>query len=107
MLRVRLQSEYAAWNIWASLNDQRPLAFRYTPLGEMLSFGAADASVAGPEGLDILRLSGPLASAARRLVYAARMPTNSQRLLAGRKLAQRPLRALLEGLVSRGPSNAS
>mmetsp|Transcript_46528 Transcript_46528/g.129685 ORF Transcript_46528/g.129685 Transcript_46528/m.129685 type:complete len:462 (-) Transcript_46528:180-1565(-) len=89
------QSEYAAWNVWASLNDEKPLAFRYTALGEMLTLGANDASVAGPQGLEALKLSGPLAAAARRLVYAARMPTSEQRVKAGVNWLQSPAKELL------------
>jgi len=36
---------YAAYNVWASLSNQKQLGFRYTPLGEMMSLGAGDASV--------------------------------------------------------------
>jgi len=49
---------------------------RYTALGEMLSLGGNDASVAALAGL--VELQGPLASASRRAIYAARMPTVSQ-----------------------------
>ena len=69
---------------------------RYTALGEMLTLGATDATVAGPEGLDVLKLNGPLAAAARRLVYAARQPTNEQRLVAGMEWLKAPI-ALLRG----------
>lgn len=71
------------------------LARRYTALGEMLTLGANDASVAGPQGLEALKLSGPLAAAARRLVYAARMPTNEQRAKAGVNWLQSPAKELL------------
>ena len=43
-------------------------------LGEMLSFGGADAA----PSLGLLELKGPLAAASRRAVYAARMPTAKQ-----------------------------
>ena len=50
--------------------------FTYVPLGEMLTLGATEAAISGIGGL--VELEGPLASAARRLVYAARMPTKEQ-----------------------------
>lgn len=91
------QSEYAAWNVWASLDTQaKPLAFRYNDLGEMLSLGSDGATVAGGSGFEGFRLSGPLAAIARRLVYAARMPTNEQRLTATSKWVEG---SLLQGLV--------
>jgi NADH dehydrogenase FAD-containing subunit len=54
--------------------------FKYLSLGEMLSLGITDASITSVGGL--LTLSGPLASAMRRLVYAVRMPTPSQAIKA-------------------------
>ena len=60
----------------------------------MLTLGSNDASVAGPQGLEALKLSGPLAAAARRLVYAARMPTNEQRVKAGVNWIQSPAKEL-------------
>ena len=50
--------------------------FTYVPLGEMLTVGAREAAISGLGGL--VEFDGPLASAARRLVYAARMPTKEQ-----------------------------
>uniref|UniRef100_A0A7S4F6D1 FAD/NAD(P)-binding domain-containing protein n=1 Tax=Chrysotila carterae TaxID=13221 RepID=A0A7S4F6D1_CHRCT len=69
------QAEYAAWNVRAALRGERPLAFRYANLGEMLSLGGAEASLSS---LGVFNFEGPVASAARRAVYAARMPTASQ-----------------------------
>mmetsp|Transcript_13057 Transcript_13057/g.25315 ORF Transcript_13057/g.25315 Transcript_13057/m.25315 type:complete len:81 (+) Transcript_13057:329-571(+) len=48
---------------------------RYANLGEMLSLGGAEASLSS---LGVFNFEGPVASAARRAVYAARMPTASQ-----------------------------
>ena len=70
------QADYAAWNVRASLRDGFRLPFRYTALGEMLSLGEDAASIAALG--QMVRLSGPLASAGRRAVYAARMPTPTQ-----------------------------
>lgn len=55
-------------------------SFRFIPLGEMVSLGNTDAAMSSLGGL--VQLSGPVASAARRLVYAVRMPTNKQRVTA-------------------------
>ena len=72
------QADYAAWNVRASLVVDGPpaLPFRYANLGEMLSLGEDAASVSALGQL--VKLSGPLASASRRAVYAARMPTPQQ-----------------------------
>jgi len=54
--------------------------FSYVPLGEALTLGATDASISSLGGL--LQIKGPAAAIARRLLYAARMPTNKQRATA-------------------------
>lgn len=72
------QADYAAWNIWASINDRTPLPFRYQHLGDMMVLGSLDAAVAFPVG-DIT-LDGPAAAALRRLAYLYRMPTNEHRV---------------------------
>ena len=56
--------------------DSPTLPFRYANLGEMLSLGEDAASVSALGTL--VKLSGPLAYASRRAVYAARMPTVKQ-----------------------------
>ena len=70
------QADYAAWNVRASLRSGPALPFRYIPLGEMLSLGDDAASISALGQL--VKLSGPLAFAGRRAVYAARMPTPKQ-----------------------------
>jgi demethylphylloquinone reductase len=78
------QSEIVSKNIELLIRDERDKVrvpsrlekFCYVPLGEMLTLGANKASVSSLGGL--LELSGPVASAARRLVYSARMPTQKQ-----------------------------
>ena len=71
------QADYAAWNVRAALRADSPvLPFRYANLGEMLSLGEDAASVSALGTL--VKLSGPLAYASRRAVYAARMPTVKQ-----------------------------
>lgn len=54
--------------------------FRHVDLGSMMTLGSEDATVSSLGGA--VRLDGRLASAARRLVYAVRMPTNGQRVRA-------------------------
>lgn len=61
--------------------DQLSLAnFRFIDLGQMLTLGKKDASMYSLGGL--VELDGPVAAAARRVVYAARMPTNEQKVKA-------------------------
>eukprot|EP00854_Cymbomonas_tetramitiformis_P006359 gene6359-7620_t len=66
-------ADYAAWNVWASVNKRPLLPFRYQHLGDMMALGAADAAVALPVG-DIT-LSGPSATLLRRAAYLYRQPT--------------------------------
>ena len=33
------QAEFAAWNVWSSINGQPPVPFRYQHLGNMMGFG--------------------------------------------------------------------
>jgi hypothetical protein len=64
--------------------------FRFAELGEALTFGEEDASFALVPGLsDLLNVGGPTAAVARRLLYAARMPTPSQRVAALSGLASK------------------
>ena len=56
------------------------LPYRYANLGEMLSLGGGAGSVSS---LGLINLKGPLAGAARRAVYAARMPTPTLAARAG------------------------
>eukprot|EP00597_Dinobryon_sp_UTEXLB2267_P004609 CAMPEP_0170065156 /NCGR_PEP_ID=MMETSP0019_2-20121128/5350_1 /TAXON_ID=98059 /ORGANISM="Dinobryon sp., Strain UTEXLB2267" /LENGTH=494 /DNA_ID=CAMNT_0010271957 /DNA_START=61 /DNA_END=1545 /DNA_ORIENTATION=- len=55
---------------------QRLEAFKYLPLGEMLTLGMTDGAISSLGGL--VQLSGPLAALGRRVVYAVRMPTATQ-----------------------------
>jgi NADH:ubiquinone reductase (non-electrogenic) len=80
------QAGIVAWNVYEVLHnddDRRRaslLPFRYADLGEMMTLGTSDATISSLGGL--FQTSGKGASALRRLVYAARMPTNRQRVTA-------------------------
>jgi NADH dehydrogenase len=77
------QAQVAAHNLQVNLENKGiQKEFQYLSLGEMLSLGGdEDASISSLNGL--FTLNGPLASAARRLVYAARMPTPKQAVRSG------------------------
>ena len=87
------QASYCAWNIWALATaaagrEPRPLlAFRYLPLGEMLSLGKDSASLSGLG----IALDGPLGYLARRLVYLLRLPTIDHQLKVGWSWASKTL----------------
>ncbi|CEM15577.1 unnamed protein product [Vitrella brassicaformis CCMP3155] len=99
------QADYLVWNIWASYNDKKPLAYRYTKLGEMLTFGPLDGSVAALG--DRVTLGGPLASIARRSAYIIRQPTPRQRLRAALSyLGLSSQKGLLRTLVDRFPGRS-
>ena len=85
------QADYVAWNVWASLGDRPALEFRYQNLGEMLALGNTEATLAGLG----LTLDGPLAYAARRLVYLYRMPSFEHQVKVGLNWLTQPL---LKGL---------
>lgn len=79
------QASVVAWNAYEVLihDDMKRaslLPFRYTNLGEMMTLGTSDATISSLGGL--FQTSGKGASALRRLIYAARMPTNRQRVTA-------------------------
>jgi demethylphylloquinone reductase len=85
------QADYTAWNIWASLTDRPLLPFRYQPLGEMMTLGTDNATLAGLG----IKLDGQLAHIARRLAYLYRMPTFDHQLKVGFNWISRPIQELL------------
>ena len=85
------QSDYCAWNIWASATNRPLLSFRYQPLGEMMTLGTDNATI---NGLGI-KLDGPAAYVARRLIYLYRLPTLKHQLTVGFNWITQPLVELL------------
>ncbi len=85
------QAECAGWNVWASITGRPLLPFRYQALGEMMTLGKDDATLTGLG----IRLNGPFAYIARRLVYLYRMPTLDHQLKVGLNWIAQPLRQLL------------
>jgi NADH dehydrogenase len=85
------QSDYCAWNLWASMSDRPLLPFRYQPLGEMMTLGVDNASISGLG----LNLDGSLAYIARRLIYLSRLPTLKHQLTVGFNWITQPLVELL------------
>ncbi|XLQ11272.1 MAG: NAD(P)/FAD-dependent oxidoreductase [cyanobacterium endosymbiont of Epithemia adnata isolate EadnSB Bon19] len=81
------QSDYCAWNLWASITRRPLLPFRYQVLGEMLVLGINNATF---NGLGI-ELDGPLAYLTRRLMYLYRLPTFKHQLSVGLSWMIRPL----------------
>lgn len=81
------QADYTAWNIWASLTNRPLLPFRYQPLGEMMTLGVDNATLTGLG----IKLSGPLATIARRAAYLYRMPTLDHQLKVGFNWLARPI----------------
>jgi demethylphylloquinone reductase len=85
------QADYAAWNIWASLTGRPLLPFRYQHLGEMMTLGRDNATLAGLG----ITLEGNLAHVARRLTYLYRMPTLEHQIRVGVNWITQPLQDLL------------
>ena len=86
------QADYTAWNIWASLSDRPLLPFRYQPLGEMMTLGIDNATLAGLG----IKLDGQLAHIARRLAYLYRMPTFDHQVKVGFNWISKPIQDLLK-----------
>ncbi len=89
------QAPVVAWNVFASTTkdnldetvsysikkkelDQLP--FEYLDLGQMMTLGGDDATISSLSGA--FEIDGSIASIARRLIYAVRMPTIQQALTA-------------------------
>jgi demethylphylloquinone reductase len=89
------QADYAGWNLWASLTDRPLLPFRYQHLGEMMTLGTDNATLAGLG----IKLDGSLAVVARRLAYLYRMPTLDHQLRVGINWITQPVVSLLEAIA--------
>jgi NADH dehydrogenase len=85
------QSDYCAWNIWASLEGKPLLPFQYQPLGEMLALGVDKATLSGLG----ISLNGDLAYFARRLVYLYRLPTFEHQLAVALNWITSPISSLI------------
>ena len=85
------QAEYAGWNLWAAIAQKPLLPFRYQALGEMMTLGKDNATLAGLG----LKLDGSFAHLARRLIYLYRMPTLDHQIKVGLNWIAQPLRELL------------
>ncbi len=91
------QADYAGWNIWASLTNRPLLAFRYQHLGEMMTLGSDDATMAGLG----LQLKGTPAYLARRMIYLMRMPTFEHQVKVGLNWITKPAADFLKALTVR------
>lgn len=85
------QAEYAGWNLWAAITHKPLLPFRYQSVGEMMTLGSENATLTGMG----LKLEGPLAHVARRLIYLYRMPTLDHQIKVGLNWIAQPLRDLM------------
>ena len=85
------QADYCAWNIWASVTHDSLLSFSYQPLGEMIVLGTGNAALSSLG----IKLEGPLAYLARRLIYLYRLPTQKYQLTVGVNFLIKPLFKLL------------
>ncbi|MGF1481024.1 MAG: NAD(P)/FAD-dependent oxidoreductase [Cyanophyceae cyanobacterium] len=85
------QSDYCAWNIWASLTNRPLLPFRYQHLGELMTLGTDTATLSGLG----VNLDGSAAHLARRLLYLYRMPSLKHQLNVGFNWVTKPLVELL------------
>jgi NADH dehydrogenase len=85
------QAEYAGWNLWALVTGRPLLPFRYQAFGEIMTLGTDNATLAGLG----VKLDGPLAHVARRLIYLYRMPTLDHQLKVGLNWITQPIREIL------------
>ena len=89
------QADYAGWNLWASLTDRPLLTFKYQHLGEMMTLGSDDATLAGLG----LQLNGVSAHLARRMIYLMRMPTFEHQVKVGLNWITKPAADFLKNLT--------
>jgi len=86
------QADYTGWNLWADLTGRPLLPFRYQNLGEMMTLGIDNATLAGLG----ITLEGNLAHVLRRLAYLYRMPTQEHQLKVGVSWIAKPLLDLVK-----------
>ena len=89
------QADYAGWTLWASLTDRPLLTFKYQHLGEMMTLGSDDATLAGLG----LQLNGVSAHLARRMIYLMRMPTFEHQVKVGLNWITKPATDFLKSLT--------
>ncbi len=89
------QADYAGWNLWASLTNRPLLTFKYQHLGEMMTLGSDDATLAGLG----LQLNGVSAHLARRMIYLMRMPTFEHQVKVGLNWITKPVTDFLKSLT--------
>ena len=89
------QADYAGWNLWASFTDRPLLTFKYQHLGEMMTLGSDDATLAGLG----LQLNGVSAHLARRMIYLMRMPTFEHQIKVGLNWITKPATDFLKSLA--------
>eukprot|EP01023_Acetabularia_acetabulum_P043189 TRINITY_DN4311_c0_g1_i1.p1 TRINITY_DN4311_c0_g1~~TRINITY_DN4311_c0_g1_i1.p1 ORF type:complete len:525 (-),score=90.47 TRINITY_DN4311_c0_g1_i1:179-1753(-) len=105
------QADYAAWNVWSSINGRTLLQFKYQHLGNMMSLGRLQGSVAvnlpvpypistalnsssilnnllsaagiKVEGGKGISIEGPTGGLIRRAAYLYRQPTDEHRVRVG------------------------
>ncbi len=88
------QSDYVAWNIWASLTGRPLLSFRYQPLGEMMTLGLDNATLTSLG----IKLDGQVAHLVRRLVYLYRQPTLEHQIKVAFNWMVSPIQEMLSNL---------
>ncbi|MEB3342023.1 NAD(P)/FAD-dependent oxidoreductase [Okeania sp.] len=88
------QSDYVAWNIWASLTGRPLLPFRYQALGEMMALGVDNATLTSLG----IKLDGQIANLARRLVYLYRLPTLEHQIKVGFNWIVNPIQEMFSSL---------
>lgn len=85
------QSDFTAWNIWASLTGRPLLPFRYKNMGEMLALGTDNATLSSMG----VQLEGQLAYLVRRFAYLYRMPNLEHQLRVGVNWMANPILDLI------------
>lgn len=106
------QAPFVAWNVYSHIMTARmkngtmdnnvqenikPMPFSLVNLGEMMTLGGQDATISS---MGVVQLSGVAASVMRRLIYALRMPTPQQGLLAAMLSSAKRLETTLKQVKS-------
>jgi NADH dehydrogenase, FAD-containing subunit len=110
------QAPFVAWNVYSHIMTARmkngtassvmdsnvqenikPMPFSLVNLGEMMTLGGQDATISS---MGVVQLRGVAASVMRRLIYALRMPTPQQGLLAAMLSSAKRLETTLKQVKS-------
>lgn len=89
-------------NVYTAITHSGPMrAFRYNHIGSMVSMGKTNGFCKLAFLFNGFEFQGPIAGLTRKLVYAYRMPTLSQKTSLGSHVLKQAVKNLADALFSR------